>query len=954
MTSAIKKQLAYYFLISLYGLAIVFCMKSVGVLYGSEVDWLGQHIVFPDMFRQSFYESKQLIPNFFYQIGGGQNAFNFTYYGLLSPVILLSYLLPFVDMTTYMICASICLYLLTGLLVFEFLKNHFGNVKAFGAAIIFLSLSPINYHFHHHIMFVWYLPFLMMGLIGLDYYFREKKKLLFVGGVFCLILTNYYFSVGSLVCLFVYAIYNILKKEEIQIKDLLQQFWRTVYLFVIPVLLSAFVLLPTAYGLFSNGRTFEVAESIENLYIPNLQDSFFYHFGMGITGTMFVAVMGNLACKKIKKGEVFLNLVLLLLVLCPIFSYVLNGMLYVRGKVLIPFAILFVYAFCSFIKHLEKREVRYGVMIVFTLLFVALTCVADNKNEEVCSYILIGLVATVVFQIKPMLLYLCVITMLLNTSYENQQSEQYVTYESYENLEIEETKNLLESTSDASWYRSNVAWKEHNTANRIYGDNFYGSSIYSSTSNSLYQKFYETYMGNNERYRNCFMTTGARSELFHTLMGTRYMVSANDPGLYYEKIAEGDTLSLYKNKNAYPIVYKSQRTMNVETFDNMTFPYTAECLMKYTVVEGGDITDYQPTIEECDVEEQYKFIQEEASVYQIKLDKSYRGKLLYLTFDIVNQGEYRNKRDVSISINDVKNKLTKSTWQYYNGNTTFDYIISLESDTILTVEITEGRYDVQNLRMYTSPVITEAYCEAEDLKVDEFSSVISCSVKAEDGDYLVTSIPYDKGFKAYVNEEQVEVEVINKAFVGIKLNAGDNQIVIKYVSPFFKVGMLVSFIGLALLMWELLNSNMNKFMKKYREIVMYLIFGGLTTVVSLATYFVCTAFVLDAEHAVQLQIANMISWLVSVTFAYLTNKKYVFQSHNTMSKEAGKFYLSRLSTLVIDMALMYLLVTMLDIDDAMAKIAVQIIVIVINYLLGKFLVFKEEKTNENISCNTML
>ena len=135
---------------------------------------------------------------------------------------------------------------------------------------------------------------------------------------------------------------------------------------------------------------------------------------------------------------------------------------------------------------------------------------------------------------------------------------------------------------------------------------------------------------------------------------------------------------------------------------------------------------------------------------------------------------------------------------------------------------------------------------------------------------------------------------------------------------------------------------------------MYLIFGGLTTVVSLATYLVCTAFVLDAEHAVQLQIANMISWFVSVTFAYLTNKKYVFQSNNTISKEAGKFYLSRLSTLVIDMALMYLLVTMLDIDDAMAKIAVQIIVIVINYLLGKFLVFKEEKTNENISCNTML
>ena len=113
MTSATKRQRVYYLLISLYGLALVFCMKSAGVLYGSEIDWLGQHIVFPDMFRQSFYESKQLIPNFFYQIGAGQNAFHFTYYGLLSPVILISYFLPFVDMTTYVMCASVCLYLLT-------------------------------------------------------------------------------------------------------------------------------------------------------------------------------------------------------------------------------------------------------------------------------------------------------------------------------------------------------------------------------------------------------------------------------------------------------------------------------------------------------------------------------------------------------------------------------------------------------------------------------------------------------------------------------------------------------------------------------------------------------------------------------------------------------------------------------------------------------------------------
>ena len=143
-------------------------------------------------------------------------------------------------------------------------------------------------------------------------------------------------------------------------------------------------------------------------------------------------------------------------------------------------------------------------------------------------------------------------------------------------------------------------------------------------------------------------------------------------------------------------------------------------------------------------------------------------------------------------------------------------------------------------------------------------------------------------------------------------------------------------------------------MKKYRELLMYLIFGGLTTLVSLSTYFFCTAFILDAEDMIQLQIANIVSWIVSVTFAYLTNKKYVFQSRNPVGKEVGKFYFSRLGTLFIDMVFMYLFVTIIACNDAIVKVVIQVFVIVINYLLSKFLVFKEEKTDENIGCSTML
>ena len=121
---------------------------------------------------------------------------------------------------------------------------------------------------------------------------------------------------------------------------------------------------------------------------------------------------------------------------------------------------------------------------------------------------------------------------------------------------------------------------------------------------------------------------------------------------------------------------------------------------------------------------------------------------------------------------------------------------------------------------------------------------------------------------------------------------------------------------------------------------MYLLFGVLTTVVSLLTYFLCTTFVLDVQKALQLQVANIISWLASVTFAYVTNKRYVFHSHNAIAKVIGKFYHSRAGTLLIDMGFMYLFVTMADMEDMIAKTVVQVVVIIANYILGKFILSK--------------
>ena len=126
----------------------------------------------------------------------------------------------------------------------------------------------------------------------------------------------------------------------------------------------------------------------------------------------------------------------------------------------------------------------------------------------------------------------------------------------------------------------------------------------------------------------------------------------------------------------------------------------------------------------------------------------------------------------------------------------------------------------------------------------------------------------------------------------------------------------------------------------------YLIVGGLTTVVSFVTYAILVRTFLNAKVAVELQIANIISWITCVTFAYITNRKYVFNSKNKqIIKEIIKFYSSRLTTLFLDMILMYILVTKLNLNDKIIKIITQILIIIINYILSKIFIFKSKENH---------
>ena len=104
-----KKKIRGVIYLLLCLLTVFVCWLFVGRngVFGAKVDWISQHSVIPDYFRRQFYDTGELFPEFAANLGGGQNIYNFSYYGLYSPVILLSYLLPFVKMSDYIIAVSV-------------------------------------------------------------------------------------------------------------------------------------------------------------------------------------------------------------------------------------------------------------------------------------------------------------------------------------------------------------------------------------------------------------------------------------------------------------------------------------------------------------------------------------------------------------------------------------------------------------------------------------------------------------------------------------------------------------------------------------------------------------------------------------------------------------------------------------------------------------------------------
>lgn len=813
---------------------LLFCLLFVcrKGLFASDVDWIAQHSVFPDYFRQRFYATGQLFPDFAWNLGGGQNIYDFSYYGLFSPFLLLSYALPFVPMDVYVMACSMLGYAASGMLVYLWLgdKGLEEKVRVLSSLLFLLSTSLL-YHSYVQLMFVNYMPFLVLALMGCDRYFAKGKRGCLMAGIIGMVLTSYYFSIGGLLCLCLYAF----GKRGFRGKRMFA-FGGWVAL---AIGCCAILLVPTALSLFAGDRSGGGSEAVTTGLLAFKPFRYLYHpYGLGLTALLIFSVL--FLCFFGKNGRRRLQAIFfVVLSVVPMVARLLNGGLYEKDKVFLPFLPLMVLMVAQTVQQMlgmgsqqtektwnRRRKGMLGIVILVFLVLLA-SGVAGGSMEKYGVWciadgilVLIGLAINLRWKKFPILLAYAVV-ILVGIDYEmNDQAGMVLSREDYEAFQFDEKEDVVKKVLEEhpGLYRTEcLGTNQENfvNLNRIFDERHYVSSTYSSIYNQNYMDFRKESFRLNVPLRNGMMQAASDNPLFLRFMGVRFLLhSSNVPVAGYEPVERGEAGTLYENRDVLPLFYGTSRTVGRDWFDDLEFPDNQLALATRVIVEesettkdGNEVGDQllrpMRRVElELPVTRQEKLsLTPTGDGYEVKADAKQSivvsgdygdCDVMAVSFHVEN---HKPNKDVYVRLQGQTNKLTSVSHEYANHNEDFYYVVSNPGE--LEIEFSKGEYAITDWKCFVGTV-SELCREnpAQYAFVPEGDGAqgdtLAGTIRFEEDGWFVTSIPYDDAFRIQVDGTAVEARRINCGFLGFPVKAGEHRIRMEYRAPGKELGAWLS------------------------------------------------------------------------------------------------------------------------------------------------------------------
>lgn len=822
--------------IMLLTLMIMASCLTGDTVYGSQDDWASQHYAIPEYFRTLFSATHELFPSYAPNIGGGENIYALSYYGLYSPVIMLSYLLPFVPMSYYIMVTSVLSALTSEALLYVFFRRSHSTAVTSCITLFFALSVPLIVNTHRQVMFTGYMPFLLMSMLSTDSFFRRGRKAPLILWAFLMVMYNYYFAVSALAALACYGAYIVISEDGAKLRGMAKRYIPFAGALTVSVLMSAVLLLPTAHVLIS-GRSGDAAVTVHDL-LPTIRFDRLTYFGytMGLSAFGVFAAIYSLF--RGRRGSRFIAVIVLLTATCPALLYLLNGTLYADPKVLFAFLPLALIPAAELLERLfsaESSSLPRHILAVFAVssAISAVCCkfsvfilayLADAAVFVLGAYLLRrsrknGFVS--LFFAVPLAVCIC------GNRYDKLQPA-----ESFRNVNSPTVAALVTEVSEGKMVRTAIDTTRLYTVNKVYAPNHYTDTLYSSVHSQDYNRYYLSEMYNENEYRNSALTTRSRNILFSSRMGNRYFITREKVRFYGLELIKQtpDGYFLYENRNACPLIWTGSPAMSLRQYKSLDYPQNIEALMKYAIVpeelsdaeftpaavrtDIGDIFDLSACEEvsggyETELSDGIRRIRPDGSAltYKYELPEKARGKILLLRFRVSgekpqNGFSWERSGDVRIRINGVKNTLTDPGWKYHNGNDLFEYVLSDLSDE-LTIELTGRELTLSDLTAYTlEPQYLDGLTSGLTAFKPDISrtggDVICGSLSAAENGFASTGFVWQEGFTVLVDGEKTEPIKTDTAFLGFPIKAGEHEIEILFTAPLLGIGKAVSAAGLAI------------------------------------------------------------------------------------------------------------------------------------------------------------
>lgn len=814
----------------LFSLTTFYFIKKVNNgVFGGRIDWLSQHVVFIDFLRQNFWNTGEIFPDFTLLLGGGINFADLSYYGVMRPEVLISYLFPFIPSYTWVVISYFAMYILSGVLCYRWLSAKTGNWKtSFIVSVIYLASSVLFIHSIMNIMFTNYLSWIFLLLIGIDKYDKNSKyKYVIILATMLLICSSYYFAVGGLIIVGLYTLLDY-KRGFKSISS------RICYMFI-GVLLSGFFLAPTIIETLLNSRERNgVSVDIGSLFIPTLS---FKHILLYIsfdsptlTMIVVVAIIYNL----LQKDSYIRNLSLLVICLVSfeLFMYIFSGLDYVYSKTLIPLLpilLLLIVYFINNLNSITKLLVAITSVLLIILIYYRTNQYFISMIIDVILVLILGVI-TCITNKKIISSYVIIPVLFLFATLNNLVPNIGLSAGEKEKVFSQETKDVIKTVIDQDDSLSNYRFESDVYDNVYYDSRMYQADFYSSVVNRNYVDFlYNQVNIASDSVTHCMQLDNDPFALY--LMGVNKIVTyANLSGLLnYNLEYANNGISIFKNDVVLPISYVSYDNISSNQYESLSQASQMDALVNYGIVEDGEDTynsrlqPYTPSYQivsksnnlQFDIQDNGAVVvnaAEEGSV-SIKLDQPISEDILMIDLELsdIYHPEYN---PVIMSINGYTNMRRSDTDAYANGDNTFAWHLGSNGKiSQLDITFSKGTYTLTNIttNLVHKQILNNRVNSITPLTIkDNHNAILSGEVECLEDGYLLTSIPYQEGFKITVDGKEQSVELVNSGFIGTKLSKGTHKVEITYEKLGEKIGNIMSITAIIIIFVLILRDVTNK------------------------------------------------------------------------------------------------------------------------------------------------